>query len=143
MRLLMGKTFSVLSSPWPGTPGLIGHSRCGGQRFTHPKPTAPAIQSYVPGLGDFMTAYVQPHHVMLWLAVNAVDRTLLIDQGDSRAGAEKRGRRHCSQGCGGLKAGVGRTTAACNSCHKKARHEFLVIKVPAADPFPDQSCALH
>lgn len=33
-------------------------------------PAAP-VESYVPGLGDFMTACVQPHHIKLWLAGNA------------------------------------------------------------------------
>ena len=35
--------------------------------------TAPAapVESYAPELGDFMTAYVQPHHIKLWLAGSA------------------------------------------------------------------------
>jgi hypothetical protein len=31
-------------------------------------PATTASETYAPGLGDFMTAYVQPHHIKLWLA---------------------------------------------------------------------------
>src|SRR5271163_5086635 len=30
--------------------------------------TAAGPEPYAPGLGDFMTAYVQPHHTKLWFA---------------------------------------------------------------------------
>ena len=38
---------------------------------TNVKAPAAPVESYAPGLGDFMTAYVQPHHIKLWLAGNA------------------------------------------------------------------------
>jgi hypothetical protein len=34
-------------------------------------PAATTVEPYAPGLGDFMTAYIQPHHIKLWFACNA------------------------------------------------------------------------
>src|ERR1700677_3091758 len=39
-----------------------------GSATAQTKPAALTAEPYVPGLGDFMTAYVQPHHIKLWLA---------------------------------------------------------------------------
>jgi hypothetical protein len=45
------------------------------------KPTA-AVEPYAPGLGDFMTAYVQPHHIKLWLAGTAGNWKLAAYEAD-------------------------------------------------------------
>jgi hypothetical protein len=46
------------------------------------KPTASAAEPYLPGLGDFMTAYVQPHHIKLWLAGNGGNWRLAAYEAD-------------------------------------------------------------
>src|SRR5579864_9110847 len=43
---------------------------------------AKAPPPYTPGLGDFMTAYVQPHHTKLWLAGSAGDWKLAAYEAD-------------------------------------------------------------
>jgi hypothetical protein len=43
---------------------------------------APTAEPYAPGLGDFMTAYVQPHHIKLWLAGNVGNWKLAAYEAD-------------------------------------------------------------
>jgi hypothetical protein len=40
-----------------------------------------------------------------------------------------------------FKTAYGALTANCNVCHAKAHHEFIQIKLPAGDPYPDQGFA--
>lgn len=47
---------------------IVGILVCGGAAAQE---AGKAPEPYTPGLGDFMTAYVQPHHVKLWLAGRA------------------------------------------------------------------------
>ena len=133
--------------------------------------TAPAKspEPYAPGLGDFMTAYVQPHHIKLWQAGNAGNwplaayeanelretfedvttyqaiwhdlpvakmvETLLepklaaVDQAISKRDAPAFGK------------AFEQLTTGCNDCHRAAKHEFIVIRVPVGPAFPDQSFA--
>src|ERR1700678_879869 len=46
------------------------------------KSTATVVEAYAPGLGDFMTAYVQPHHIKLWLAGNGGNWKLAAYEAD-------------------------------------------------------------
>jgi hypothetical protein len=136
-----------------------------------PAPAVSAVEPYVPGLGDFMTAYVQPHHIKLWFAVSAGNWKLAAYEADELAEAfedissyqttwkgvpvaelvkaiiepalRKVDAAIKANDAEAFKPAYGALTAACNSCHTKARHEFLVIKVPTADPFLDQSYARH
>src|SRR5579862_2172067 len=48
----------------------IGLSHAGRAAESETSP-AKSPEPYAPGLGDFMTAYVQPHHVKLWQAGSA------------------------------------------------------------------------
>jgi hypothetical protein len=151
------------------SPALPGSSLAAGaaDSASQPTPRAPAIQPYVPGLGDFMTAYVQPHHIKLWLAVNAGNWTLATYEADElgetfddisnyqatwksvpvaqlikemiEPALKSVDAAIAAKDAGAFKPAYAALTAACNSCHKKAQHGFLVIKVPTADSFPDQS----
>jgi hypothetical protein len=126
---------------------------------------------YAPGLGDFMTAYVQPHHIKLWLAASTGDWKLaayeaselgetfedvstyqatwknvpvarlvkaIIEPALKKVEADIAAKNPAL-----FKTDYGTLTAACNSCHMAAQHEFLDIRVPTANPYPDQNFIPH
>lgn len=123
-------------------------------------------EAYVPGLGEFMTAYVQPHHIKLWLAGNAQNWQLAAYEASEIGETFEdvvtyQGKWHdlpvgdlvktnikpalasvataiASKDEDGFKSAYRKLSAACNSCHAAAGHEFIVIKIPAASAFPDQ-----
>lgn len=72
----LGLGLMLLGSMGVGTAGDSG---------LPPKAAAPAVESYLPGLGDFMTAYVQPHHIKLWFAANARNWVLAAYEADELA----------------------------------------------------------
>jgi hypothetical protein len=138
---------------------------------TNVKAPAPPVESYVPGLGDFMTAYVQPHHIKLWLAGSAANwRLAAYEAGELRETFEDISNYQATwksvpvsqlvkatiepalksvdaaiahQDEAAFKSAFGALTASCNVCHKAAQHDFLDIKVPTGDPFSDQNFAAH
>jgi hypothetical protein len=125
-----------------------------------------AVPSYAPGLGDFMTAYVQPHHTKLWLAGSAGDWKLAAYEADElgetfddiatyqatwkgvpvgrlvkaliEPALKKVAVAIAAKNQADFKIAYGTLTAACNSCHMTAQHDFLEITVPTGNPFPDQ-----
>jgi hypothetical protein len=131
----------------------------------------PAAEAYTPGLGDFMTAYVQPHHIKLWLAGSTGNWKLAAYEADElgetfddvatyqatwkgvavaqllkgmiEPALKKVNSAIAARNVADFKSAYGTLTAACNSCHMAAQHDFLEIKVPTADPFPDQNFAVH
>lgn len=132
-------------------------------------PAATAVEPYAPGLGDFMTAYVQPHHIKLWLAGSMGNWRLAAYEADElgetfddissyqavwksvpvaqlvKAMIEPALKNVDAAITGknitNFKSAYAALTAACNACHVATQHEFVRIKVPAADPFSDQSFA--
>jgi len=126
---------------------------------------------YAPGLGDFMTAYVQPHHTKLWLAGSAGDWKLAAYEADElgetfddiatyqatwnkvpvarlvkaiiEPALKKVDAAIAAKNAADFKTAYGTLTAGCNSCHVTAQHDFLEIKVPAGNPFPDQNFVAH
>jgi hypothetical protein len=135
------------------------------------KAPAQPIESYVPGLGDFMTAYVQPHHIKLWLAGSAGNWRLAayeaaelgetfgdissyqatwksvpvaqLVKANIEPALKSVDAAIAHHDVAAFKSAYGALTAACNVCHKAAQHDFLDIKVPASDPFSDQNFAAH
>ncbi len=131
----------------------------------------PAVDPYAPGLGDFMTAYVQPHHIKLWLAGSAGNWKLAAYEADElgetfedvttyqatwknvpvaqlvkeiiQPALNKVDAAIAGENVAAFKTAYGVLTAACNSCHTMAQREFLEIKVPRADPFSDQNFNGH
>ena len=122
--------------------------------------------SYRPGLGELMTAFVQPRHIKLGLAGNernwpyaAYELDQLAETFDDVARLEPK---HdnlpipamiastVKQPLAALDAAVrakdaaaftkayAELTTACDACHQSAGHPMIVIKVPAASDFPDQ-----
>jgi hypothetical protein len=132
---------------------------------------APTVESYAPGLGDFMTAYVQPHHIKLWLAGSAGNWKLAAYEANELSetfedvttyqatwknvpvaqlvkeiilpALNKVDAAIAGKNVVAFKTAYGALTAACNSCHTMAQREFLEIKVPSGDPFSDQNFKGH
>lgn len=124
---------------------------------------------YRPGLGDLMTAFVQPRHIKLGLAgaqqnwpyaayelaelIEAFeDVAKLVPQHGSLAipaaiaSTVKQPMRALDQAIKAEDAGAftrayADLTAACNACHQSADHPMLVIRVPTGSAFPDQDFA--
>jgi hypothetical protein len=127
---------------------------------------AKAPDPYAPGLGDFMTAYVQPHHIKLWEAGSAGNWPLAAYEANElretfedvttyqavwhdlpidkmvKAILEPRLDAVDQAIKGRDKGGFAKTyaelTAGCNQCHRAAKHEFIVIQVPKGAAYPDQ-----
>ncbi len=132
-----------------------------------PKAAAP----YVPGLGDFMTSAVQPHHIKVWLAGHAGNWPLaeyeakeLRETFDDIATYQgvwndfpiaKLAEANLVPPLGeldkaikdknpsGFKTAYDRVTAACDSCHQATNNGFVVIKTPSGTDFPDQEFPAH
>jgi hypothetical protein len=118
---------------------------------------------YVPRLGDIMNV-VQTRHIKLWLAGKAqnwelaayelrqlkaglLESAVLYEgipvsnvttmtkpvQSIADAVDAKDGRRFAKA--------VGELTDGCNACHVQMRHGYIVMQMPTASPFSDQSFA--
>ena len=128
-------------------------------------------ESYIPGLGEFMTSAVQPHHIKIWMSGHAGNWPL--------AGYEAKELRETFEDIttyqgvwntfpigklaetnltppldeldkaikdkneAGFKKAYDKVTAACNSCHQATSNEFVVIKTPSGADFPDQEFQAH
>jgi hypothetical protein len=129
-----------------------------------PSSTQPA--PYSPGLGDFMTAYVQPHHIKLWFAgisgnwklaayeANELDETfddVVSYQGNwhdlpisslvqalIRPQLKSISAAIAAQDLTRFKSAYAGLNTACNRCHMSAQHEFVKIVTPASNPYFDQ-----
>jgi hypothetical protein len=132
-------------------------------------PAATAVQTYAPGLGDFMTAYVQPHHIKLWLAGSVGNWRLAVYEADEltesfvdissyqavwksvpvaqlvkamiEPALKNVGAAITAKNETNFKSAYATLTAACNSCHLATQHEFVEIKAPTTNPFSDQNFA--
>ena len=121
---------------------------------------------YIPGLGDLMTATVQPRHIKLGLAARegnwpyaAYELHELKEAFDRAAKAWPKWRTFSIPEMmasvtrepmaaleRAIKAGdpsrvttaYEQLTAACNTCHRSAERGVIVIQSPIASPFPDQ-----
>ena len=129
---------------------------------------APATAGYMPGLGEIMTLQ-QMRHAKLWLAGSQKNWPLAAYELDElREGFEDVQKFHSmhdgipvgamakSLTAGPLEAidkaieakdgasfakSFDQLTAACNACHRGAKHPFIVITRPSASPFPNQKFA--
>jgi hypothetical protein len=130
-------------------------------------PPAATLEPYIPGLGDFMTAYIQPHHVKLWFAgiagnwrlaayeANELNETFddvvtyQANWHDLPIGklAETLIRPQITRVAAAIAAKDTRQfknvyadlTVACNRCHRIAAHEFIEVIIPANNPYADQN----
>lgn len=128
---------------------------------------APPPEPYSPGLGDFMTAYVQPHHTKLWFAGVAGNWKLAAYEADELGETFDDVKTYQStwknvpvaklvnaiitpslkqvdaaiaaKNVPAFKSAYGTLTAGCNACHNAAQHGFVAIRVPDANPYADQN----
>ena len=128
--------------------------------------TAPQPQGYRPGLGDLMTATVQPRHAKIALAgreanwplakyelhqlQEALDRVVQawprwkgLPLGGMVEAVEKGPMAAVSEAieakdAAKFSAAMGQLTEGCNACHQAANVGMVVIKAPDASSFPDQ-----
>jgi hypothetical protein len=132
-----------------------------------PGPAAVTAQpDYHPSLGDLMTMAVQPRHTKLGLAGQArnwpyaqyelselrnafarVARTIPtyrnIDMAAVIGALTTEPLKAVEQAIGAkdadqFKSAYAGLTTACNACHLSQEHPFVVIRVPGANPYPDQ-----
>jgi hypothetical protein len=121
---------------------------------------------YVPGLGEFMTSAVQPHHIKIWLAGHAGNWPLAeyeakelretFDDITTYQGVwnnfpigklaetnlvpplDMLDKAIKEKDQAGFKTAYDKVTAACNSCHQATGNEFVAIRTPGGADFPDQ-----
>ncbi len=132
--------------------------------FAAPPLTIPGqTGASVPGLGDIM-GRIQFQHIKLWYAIkfknwklldyeleqmkdsygNAVilyrniPVELIAAAGEPLAGLQKAA---ASKDASKLERSFAELTAACNSCHKAAGLDFILMKTPTSFPFSDQEVA--
>jgi hypothetical protein len=135
----------------------------------HPAAAADAqkpAEAYAPGLGDFMTAYVQPHHIKVWLAGSARNWPLAeYEAKELRETFEDIATWQAvwnnfpiaklveanllpplsdldqairDRSVANFGKAYERVTAACDSCHQATGNGFVVIRTPSGADFPDQ-----
>ena len=132
--------------------------------------TAQQPAPYHPGLGELMTAFVQPHHTKLGLAGNERnwpyaayelgeltetfgDIAELVPKHDNLpipemiASTVKQPMAALDAAIKAMDAAAftkayADLTASCNACHQSAGHPMIVIQVPTVSVFPDQDFRL-
>jgi hypothetical protein len=120
-------------------------------------------EQYVPRLGDIMNS-VQSRHIKLWFAGKAMNWELATyELRQLKAGLLEAAVRYegipvtnvttMSKPVGSiadaiaardgkrLTSAVGELTDGCNACHRQMQRGFIVIQMPTAQPFSDQSFA--
>jgi len=123
-------------------------------------------EPYVPGLGEFMTSAVQPHHIKIWLAGHAGNwplaeyeakelRETFEDIGTYQGvwnnfpiaklaetnlvpPLDEMDKAIKDKNQADFKKAYDKVTAACNSCHQATGNEFVSVKTPSGTDFPDQ-----
>jgi hypothetical protein len=136
-----------------------------------PAEDAKKPEPYVPGLGEFMTSAVQPHHIKIWMAGHAGNWPLAeyeakelretfedittyqgvwntipigkLAEANLTPPLDELDTAIKDKNEGGFKKAYDKVTAACNSCHQATSNTFVVIKTPSGADFPDQDFQLH
>jgi hypothetical protein len=125
-----------------------------------------APEPYVPGLGEFMTSAVQPHHIKIWMAGHADNWPLAeyeakelretfediamyqgtwnnfpiakLAETNLVPPLDEMDKAIKGKDEGAFKKAYDKVTAACNSCHQATGNEFVRVKTPSGADFPDQ-----
>ena len=128
-------------------------------------------EPYVPGLGEFMTSAVQPHHIKIWMAGKAGNWPLAeyeakelretfedittfqgvwndfpigkLAEANLTPPLGELDQAIKDKNAAGFKKAYDKVTAACNSCHQATNNGFVSIKTPAGSDFPDQEFQPH
>jgi cytochrome c' len=144
-------------------PGMAQqHGGMPGMTMDETKSSSP----YHPGLGDLMTAFVQPRHIKLGLAADEHNWDYAAyELGELREAFEQIGKLVPKHGNLAIPPAIaatvtpamaaldtaikakdpaaftkafGELTASCNACHQSADHPMIVIQMPTVSAFPDQ-----
>ena len=130
---------------------------------------AKAPEPYVPGLGEFMTSAVQPHHIKIWMAGHADNWPLAeyeakelretfediamyqgtwnnfpiakLAESNLVPPLDEMDKAIKDKNAAAFKNAYDKVTAACNSCHQATGNEFVRVKTPSGADFPDQDFA--
>jgi hypothetical protein len=112
-------------------------------------PETKSAAPYHPGLGELMTAFVQPRHMLGELSETFDDVAELVPKHDGLPIPEMIAS-SVKQPMAVLDAAIkardaaafskayASLTGSCNACHQSARHPMIVIQVPTVSAFPDQ-----
>jgi hypothetical protein len=128
-------------------------------------------EPYVPGLGEFMTSAVQPHHIKIWMAGKAGNWPLAeyeakelretfedittyqgmwndfpigkLAETNLTPPLDEMDKAIKDKNEGAFNKAYDKVTAACNACHQATSNAFVVIKTPAGADFPDQEFKAH
>jgi hypothetical protein len=158
--ILAGVVLVALAAPPPGK--AQQHGGMAGMNMQETKSTAP----YHPGLGELMTAFVQPRHIKLGLAGQAQNWDYAAyELGELRETFDDVGKLVPKHGNLAIPAAIASTvrppmaaldtaikskdqaafnkayrelTLSCNVCHQSADHPMIVIQAPTVAAFPDQ-----
>jgi len=142
---------------------LSGAVALGAVSAAEPPPEPPA---YRPLTSDLMNEVIQPRHIKLWQAGKNADWDYAEYARRNLQGAFRRwsaaipdykgqktadlAEAFTAEPLAQLEAAIkakdgtafktayGMLTDGCNNCHQSTDHQMVVIKVPAADAFPDQ-----
>ena len=123
-------------------------------------------EPYVPGLGEFMTSAVQPHHIKIWMAGHASNWPLAeyeakelretfediamyqgtwnnfpiakLAETNLVPPLDEMDKAIKDKDGAAFKKAYDKVTAACNSCHQATGNEFVKVKTPSGTDFPDQ-----
>jgi cytochrome c553 len=126
---------------------------------------------YVPGLGEFMTSAVQPHHIKIWMAGHAGNWPLAeyeakelretfediatyqgvwndfpigkLAEANLIPPLDDMDRAIKDKNEASFKKAYEQVTAACNSCHQATGNQFVSVKTPSGADFPDQEFQPH
>ena len=136
--------------------------------FTATAQTPPASPGAQLGLGDYMTAFVQPRHAKLGLGGQArnweyvayewreleetlelVEKAVPRYRGTAMSDLLQLTKQPMADVEAAIKARDGAKfdaayaglTDACNACHRTTEHSMVVIQVPKASMFPNQNFA--
>ncbi len=124
------------------------------------------MSTYRPVMSDLMNMVVQPRHMKLWLAGTnggwdyaeyerhniggafaRIAAAIPVYQGQQTSDfiaafvtpqLADLGTAIKAKDTAGFRASYEALTTSCNQCHQAMNHAMVVIKVPAADSFPDQ-----
>ena len=128
-------------------------------------------EPYVPGLGEFMTSAVQPHHIKIWMAGHAANWPLAeyeakelretfediatyqgvwndfpiakLAETNLTPPLDELDKAIKDKSEAGFKKAYDKVTAACNACHQATGNAAIVIKTPSGTDFPDQDFQPH
>jgi cytochrome c553 len=128
-------------------------------------------EPYVPGLGEFMTSAVQPHHIKIWMAGRANNWPLAeyeakelretfediatyqgtwnnfpiakLAETNLVPPLDEMDKAIKDKNHAAFKKAYDKVTAACNSCHQATGNEFVSVKTPSGADFPDQDFQIH